>query len=137
MKPKRNQCAGPRCPAEHTLEVIGGTWKVPVLWHLARGPRRFSDLRRDLGDVTAKVLTQQLRELEGDGVVSRKVYAQVPPKVEYALTARGLTLLPIVQAMCRWGSARTKARAQTKRLVTQHRQLRSVSSHKLYRSTIG
>ena len=109
MKANRIQCDGPRCPAERTLAVIGGTWKVPVVWHLARGPRRFSDLRRDLGSVTAKVLTMQLRELEADGVVSRKVYAQVPPKVEYALTERGRTLLPVVRAMCRWGSARTRA----------------------------
>ena len=108
MRTTRNQCGGPRCPAEQTLAVIGGTWKVPVLWHLAGGPRRFSDLRRDLGNVTAKVLTLQLRQLESDGVVSRKVYAQVPPKVEYALTERGKTLLPVVQAMCRWGSARRK-----------------------------
>ena len=109
MKSKRAQCDGSRCPAEHTLAVIGGTWKVPVVWHLARGPRRFSDLRRDLGGLTAKVLTQHLRALESDGVISRRVYAQVPPKVEYALTARGRTLLPVVQAMCRWGSGRTKA----------------------------
>ena len=109
MKGKQNQCAGARCPAEHTLAVIGGTWKVPVVWHLVRGPRRFSDLRRDLGNLTAKVLTQQLRALEADGVISRKVYAQVPPKVEYALTERGKSLLPVVEAMCRWGSARSKA----------------------------
>ena len=108
MKPKPNQCDGPRCPAERTLAVVGGRWKVPVVWHLARGPRRFSDLRRDLGDVTAKVLTQQLRELEADGVVSRKVYAQVPPKVEYALTERGRSLLPVVHAMCKWGRARSR-----------------------------
>jgi DNA-binding HxlR family transcriptional regulator len=79
------------------------------MWHLARGARRFSDLRRNLGNLTAKVLTQQLRELEADGVISRKVYAQVPPKVEYSLTERGRTLLPVVRAMCRWGSARSKA----------------------------
>ena len=104
MDPRRNK-PGPRCPAEQTLVVIGGSWKVPIVWHLARhGPRRFSDLRRDLGGVTAKVLTQQLRDLEAHGVVSRKVYAQVPPKVEYTLTARGKSLLPIVQAMCKWGS---------------------------------
>jgi DNA-binding HxlR family transcriptional regulator len=108
MKVNRRQCAGPRCPAEHTLGVIGGSRKVPLVWHLARGPRRFSDLRRDLGDVTAKVLTQQLRELEADGIVSRKVYPQVPPKVEYSLTVRGKSLLPVVHAMCKWGAARSR-----------------------------
>ena len=110
MHAKRPECAAARCPAEHTLLVIGGTWKVPIVWRLADGPRRFSDLRRDLGAVTAKVLTQQLRELEADGVVSRKVYAQVPPKVEYALTARGKSLMPVVRAMCRWGASRQKPR---------------------------
>jgi DNA-binding HxlR family transcriptional regulator len=108
MRARADKC--PRCPAEHTLLVIGGTWKVPIVWRLAAGTRRFSDLRRDLGGVTAKVLTQQLRELEADGVISRKVYAQVPPKVEYALTARGRSLMPVVTAMCQWGSSRGKGR---------------------------
>jgi DNA-binding HxlR family transcriptional regulator len=96
----------PVCPAEATLGVIGGSWKVPILWHLCKGTKRFSQLRRDLPGVTPKMLTQQLRELERAGVVHRKVYAQVPPKVEYSLTDRGRSLMPIVAAMCKWGSAR-------------------------------
>jgi DNA-binding HxlR family transcriptional regulator len=95
-----------RCPAEATIERIGGRWKVPILYYLIDGPRRFSDLRRALGACTQKMLTQQLRELERDGVVHRKVYAQVPPKVEYSLTPHGRSLLPIVEAMCRWGKRR-------------------------------
>jgi DNA-binding HxlR family transcriptional regulator len=94
----------PKCPAETTLDVIGGRWKVPILWHLFSGTLRFSELRRALPDITQKMLTQQLRELEHDGVVARKVYAEVPPKVEYSLTPRGLSLRPVVEAMCHWAA---------------------------------
>jgi DNA-binding HxlR family transcriptional regulator len=97
----------PRCPAEHTLNVIGGRWKVPILWHLATaGTLRFSELRRALAGCTQKMLTQQLRQLEQDGIVLRKVYPQVPPKVEYSLTATGRSLLPIVESMCHWAKGR-------------------------------
>ena len=91
-----------KCPAETTIEVIGGRWKVPVVWHLFGGTKRFSELRRALPGCTPKMLTQQLRELENDGIVSRKVYAEVPPRVEYSLTKRGQSLKPVVQAMCVW-----------------------------------
>ncbi len=91
------------CPAEATLRVIGGSWKVPILWHLAGQVKRFSELRRDLPGVTPKMLIQQLRELEKHEIVTRKVYPQVPPKVEYGLTPRGRSLLPVVGAMCEWG----------------------------------
>lgn len=94
------------CPAEVTLEVIGGRWKVPILWHLLQGTLRFSELRRALDGVTQKMLTQQLRELESQGIVTRRVYPQVPPKVEYSLTADGKSLKPVVEAMCKWGKAR-------------------------------
>jgi DNA-binding HxlR family transcriptional regulator len=100
------------CPAETTLAVINGSWKVPILYHLAKGTRRFSELRNDIGGVTQKVLTQQPRELERDGIVARKVYPQVPPKVEYSLTPTGRTLLPVVKIMCDWGMRRRNVRAQ-------------------------
>ena len=86
------------------MDVLGGRWKVPIVWHLFNGTMRFSDLRRALPDVTPKMLTQQLRELEADGVVSRKIYPQVPPRVEYSLTRRGASLKPVVKAMCRWAA---------------------------------
>lgn len=92
-----------RCPAEATLEVIHGRWKVPIIWHLFGGRKRFSELRKALPGVSQKMLTQQLRELEGDGVVTRTVYAEVPPRVEYALTDRGMSIRPVVDAMCEWG----------------------------------
>jgi DNA-binding HxlR family transcriptional regulator len=94
-----------KCPAEATIGVIGGRWKVPIVWHLFAGTKRFSELRRAMPNVTQKMLTQQLRELEEDGVVNRKVYPEVPPKVEYSLTGRGLSLKPVVESMCRWAKS--------------------------------
>ena len=94
----------PQCPAQSTVDAIGGRWKVPIVWHLFRGTMRFSDLRRALPGLTPKMLTQQLRALERDGVVRRKVYPEVPPKVEYSLTGRGKSLKPVVEAMCRWAA---------------------------------
>ena len=91
------------CPAEVTLAIIGGRWKVLILFQLFQGVKRFSELFRSLPGITQKMLTQQLREMERDGIVQRTVYPQVPPKVEYRLSARGETLQPVVRAMCRWG----------------------------------
>jgi DNA-binding HxlR family transcriptional regulator len=96
------------CPAEATLAVMNGTWKVPILFHLAKQTKRFSELRRELADISPKVLAHQLREMERDGIVARKVYAQVPPKVEYSLTSAGRSLMPVVKVMCQWGSARMR-----------------------------
>jgi DNA-binding HxlR family transcriptional regulator len=94
-----------KCPAEYTLAMIGGRWKIPLIFHLQAGARRFSELSRALKGVSQKVLTQQLREMERDGLVTRRVYAQVPPRVEYSLTELGMSLRPVVDAMCRWGEA--------------------------------
>ena len=91
------------CPVESTLKVIGGKWKILILWYLEDGTKRFNELKRELPLITQKMLTQQLRELEADGVVHRKVYAQVPPKVEYSLTELGVSLKPVLAAMCEWG----------------------------------
>jgi DNA-binding HxlR family transcriptional regulator len=93
-----------KCPAEYTLAVIGGRWKVLILFQLFQGVKRFSELQRALKGITQKMLTQQLRELERDRVVLRTVYPQVPPKVEYRLTSLGDTLKPVVHAMCKWGA---------------------------------
>lgn len=91
------------CHVETTLRVVGGRWKVLVLYHLLEGTKRFSELTRLLKGVSARTLSKQLRELEADGVVSRKVYPQVPPKVEYSLTATGRKLKPVLTAMHVWG----------------------------------
>jgi DNA-binding HxlR family transcriptional regulator len=101
------------CPAEFTLAMIGGRWKIPLIFHLLPGAKRFSELVRMLPGVTQKMLTQQLREMERNGLVERKVFAQVPPKVEYSLTTMGRSLKPVVDVMCRWGElhgARTAGR---------------------------
>ena len=93
----------PKCPAETTLQVIGGRWKILILYHLFQDIQRFSELQRAIGGITQKVLTQQLREMERDGLVHREVYPQVPPKVEYSLTPVGESLKPVIAAMCEWG----------------------------------
>ena len=109
-----------RCPLRPALKVIGGKWKPIILFHLIRnGVHRFGQLRRLFPDATQKMLTQQLRELERDGVIARKVYHQVPPKVEYSLTAFGRTLIPLMIKLCRWGqkhhSRLAKRRASNKK----------------------
>lgn len=93
------------CPVEAALELIGGKWKGLVLFHLLDGPVRFNALRRLVGGVTQRVLTRQLRELEGDGLVHREVYPVVPPKVEYSLTEKGESLRAILLALQEWGAA--------------------------------
>lgn len=90
-------------PVEVTLEVIGGKWKSLLAYHLMDGALRFSELKRRVPGITEKMLTQQLRELERAGVVSRTVFAEVPPRVEYRITAHGATLKPVLEAMCLWG----------------------------------
>jgi DNA-binding HxlR family transcriptional regulator len=97
-----------KCPAEITLRVIGGRWKILILWHLFQAVKRFSELHRELAGVTQKMLTEQLREMERDGIIHREVYPQVPPKVEYSLTPLGESLHPVVDAMCRWGLERAR-----------------------------
>ena len=92
-----------KCGIDVTLAVVGGKWKASILWHLAQETMRFSDLQRLFSDTTRKMLTQQLRELEADGLVHREVYAQVPPKVEYSLTEKGKGIFPILGQMCEWG----------------------------------
>lgn len=91
------------CPVEASLDVIGGRWKGVILYHLMKGKQRFGELSRHLDGITQRVLTLQLRELEADGLVERKVFAEVPPRVEYSLTERGRTLKPVVEALMDWG----------------------------------
>jgi DNA-binding HxlR family transcriptional regulator len=92
-----------KCPEEMTLNIIGGRWKVLILWQLFQGERRFSELFRALQGIIQKMLIQQLRELEKAGIVHRQVQAQIPPQVEYSLTPLGESLSPAVDTMCEWG----------------------------------
>jgi len=93
----------PACPVETTLTLIGDKWKVLILRDLMPGTKRFGELKKSIGSVSQKVLTAQLRDMEQSGLVNRKVYAEVPPKVEYSLTELGKSLKPILDAMSNWG----------------------------------
>lgn len=84
------------------MDLVGGKWKLVILWHLMNGTKRFSDLRRDMPLITQKMLTQQLRELEEVNIISRKIYPVVPPKVEYSMTDYGKSLIPILEQLCTW-----------------------------------
>lgn len=91
------------CPTEHTLRVIGGSWKLPLVYFLFQGTRRYSEVQRRLHGISPRMLSKQLRELERDALIQRKVYPEVPPKVEYTLTPLGRSLIPIVEALFQWG----------------------------------
>lgn len=95
----------PACPVETTLTLISDKWKVLILRDLMNGTMRFGELKRSVGQVTQKVLTAQLRQMEASGLVTRKVYAEVPPRVEYSLTETGLSLKPVLEAMRVWGES--------------------------------
>lgn len=91
------------CPVEASVEVIGGKWKGVILFHLLGGTRRFNELMRLMPAVTQRMLTRQLRELEADLIIERKVYPEVPPRVEYSLTRFGRTLEPVLRTLQAWG----------------------------------
>jgi DNA-binding HxlR family transcriptional regulator len=93
------------CPVQATINVLSGKWKVQILWHLSFGPLRFAALRRKVRGITEKVLTDQLRQLENDGVLHRQVTDSVPPAVTYLLNAEGEKLVPMMESLCDWGSA--------------------------------
>lgn len=92
------------CPLEMTLDLIDGKWKVLIMWQLSEQVQRFNELRRLFPQMTQKMLTQQLRELEHNGLITRTVYPQVPPKVEYTLTKFGRSLIPLLRQLNDWGS---------------------------------
>jgi DNA-binding HxlR family transcriptional regulator len=93
------------CPVEAAIDVFGGKWKPVILWWLQQRTWRFGELRRQIPGITEKMLTQQLRELERDGIVAREVYPTVPPKVEYSLTEYGRSLKRALRTICDWGHA--------------------------------
>ncbi|WP_455542098.1 winged helix-turn-helix transcriptional regulator [Intestinibacter sp.] len=94
----------PDCPVETTLKLIGDKWKVLIIRDLLTGTKRFNELMKSVTGITQKVLTSNLRAMENDGLLSRKVYPQVPPKVEYTLTDTGYSLKPILDSMLLWGT---------------------------------
>lgn len=101
----------PACPVETTLTLISDKWKVLIIRDLLTGTKRFGELKKSIGSVSQKVLTAQLRQMEGNGLLTRKVYPQVPPKVEYTLTELGYSLKPVLDAMWNWGEGYKKDRA--------------------------
>lgn len=102
----------PACPVETTLTLIGDKWKVLILRDLLPGTKRFGELKKSIGKVSQKVLTAQLRDMEQNGLVHRKVYPEVPPRVEYSLTPLGMSLRPILDAMWNWGQEYKAQNAQ-------------------------
>ena len=97
-------CAERHCPVEATLGLVGGKYKALILWKLMSGAMRFSELRRAVPGATPKMLTQQLRELEHDGLVHREIFPVIPPRVEYSLTPFGLSIRPVLESMYAWGT---------------------------------
>lgn len=102
LRHSRLDCS-PGCAVEATISLIDGKWKCVILFHLLRGTARFSEIRRRVPSVTQRMLTNQLRELEADGLIVRQVYAQVPPKVEYSLSPLGRSMEPVLLALKSWG----------------------------------
>ncbi|MEE9446331.1 MAG: helix-turn-helix domain-containing protein [Arenicellales bacterium] len=102
------------CPVEAALDMIGGKWKSIVLFRLLEDTHRFNELRRLIPNITQRMLTNQLRELEKDGLVNRKVYAQVPPKVEYSITEFGQTLEPVLLALTHWSEQEVLPRMESR-----------------------
>ena len=109
----------PACPVETTLTLIGDKWKVLILRDLLSGTKRFGELKKSIGSVSQKVLTAQLRDMEEKGLVNRKVYAEVPPRVEYSLTDLGKSLKPILDAMWNWGEE-YKSSLKSKKFTIVH-----------------
>lgn len=115
---KKSESLDPQvCPIISTLGVVGGKWKPAILWQVRQGVHRFGALQRAVGGITQKMLTQQLRELEADGILRREVFAEVPPRVEYTLTPYGRTLQPLLDTMASWGGAHQKRRASKRALA--------------------
>lgn len=108
------------CPVEATADILGGKWKTVILYYLLQGSKRFNELRRLLPEVTQRMLTLQLRELEQDGIVHREIYKEIPPKVEYSLTEFGTSLGPIVAQMLDWGERYLEQVQEQKRQKMNH-----------------
>lgn len=94
-----------KCSLMLTHDLIGGKWKMRVLWHIQKGHTRFSQLQKNLPEITDKVLSAQLRDLEKTGIIKRDVYPDVPPRVEYTLTEKGKELAPIIEMLCTWSDS--------------------------------
>lgn len=128
---RKNDKKSVSCPVETTIAAIGGRWKVLVIHHLLQGKQRFGELTRLLGGVSARTLTRQLRELEDCGIIDRHVHQQIPPKVEYSLTALGRELEPVLDAMHAWGE---KLEAYSKPVAKRREKTEAVGMTRANRS---
>ncbi|GAA4499358.1 hypothetical protein GCM10023158_23110 [Gluconacetobacter tumulicola] len=115
-----NQDCSPGCAVEATLQVIGGKWKGVILYHLFERTMRFNELKRRLANVTQRMLTTQLRELERDGLITRTIFPEVPPKVEYSLSERGRTLHAVITALKDWGDHHAPPAAKKPPSIQEH-----------------
>lgn len=111
------------CAMDITMDYIGGKWKTVVLWYLRKDKKRFSELKKLVPNITEKMLSIQLKDLEKDGIVKRKIYAQVPPKVEYYLTDFGKTLIPMLEEIAKWGRniGQTKGKMIDKKVLKRNK----------------
>lgn len=109
-RPSATDTSNNNCPVTYCLSVIGGKWKPVILFCIAHGVDRFGAMQRAVPGITKQMLTKQLRELEGDGLITRTVFAEVPPRVDYALTKVGKSVLPVIETMADWGNANMKER---------------------------
>ena len=100
------------CALDVTMRFIGGKWKAVVIWYLRNGKKRFNGLKSDIPDITDKMLSIQLKALEQDGIVSRKLYPEIPPRVEYELTEEGISLIPVVELIAKWGRMKANNEGQ-------------------------
>ncbi len=109
----RDETSGWHCPAELSLEFLAGKWRLMVIFWLMAGPKRFNELQRRLDPITHRTLSKTLKEMEADGLVLRTDYGEIPPRVDYALTDRGLSLKPVLEAMERWAEIDRSTNSQT------------------------
>jgi DNA-binding HxlR family transcriptional regulator len=114
------------CAMDVTMDFIGGKWKTVILWYLRNGNKRFSELKRHIPAITEKMLTLQLRELEKKGIVKRKIYPEVPPRVEYFLTEEGKTMIPMLQEIAAWGRRKSTNDGVVVELVREKKKTTSV-----------
>lgn len=118
MESSAKASAERKCPIETVIQVLGGKWKPLILWHLLDSAKRFNELEKLIPEVTQKMLAQHLRELENDRLVTRTIYPSVPPKVEYALSEYGKTMVPVLEVMCEWGETHNAPNSRTTAQIT-------------------
>ena len=127
LRMRKNKVAPPECPLTECMSLLGGAWTPNVVWYLSEADRRFSELRRDIPAVSAKVLSARLRELESKGVISRRVMPTSPPSVEYSLTELGRELVPAINAIVKVGLKLNQEPRAERAIIGARRRMRSIA----------